>query len=309
MPTETEGKTGVEIIAPKESEAVEEDLIDHDPQLQRSKVEDLVDHELQRSKVEDLIDHELQRSKVEDLIDHEYQQTQSSDDGVTSAEQRVSEVGKNSKNYSFQERYGHLETDADLLNTAGCDMNYLDADMRQFHDQSLFIRQSRDGSAPSLRSSSSQVKTCMSALSTLSETPSTRSSLTGDVNGVTPPYERMPTSPKGENSNVVDLVKPSQPTIDREGTFALDLRSTDGSMQSWNSRNSSANHVALDARTTGNEVSSPTAASSTRTEDRFATNSDLVSGPVNSVAEDLVFHRESEVLDRATLMLPKNKTR
>ncbi|EGZ10656.1 hypothetical protein PHYSODRAFT_563579 [Phytophthora sojae] len=265
VPTETEGKTGVEIIAPKESEAVEEDLIDHDPQLQRSKVEDLVDHELQRSKVEDLIDHELQRSKVEDLIDHEYQQTQSSDDGVTSAEQRVSEVGKNSKNYSFQERYGHLETDADLLNTAGCDMNYLDADMRQFHDQSLFIRQSRDGSAPS------------------------------DVNGVTPPYERMPTSPKGENSNVVDLVKPSQPTIDREGTFALDLRSTDGSMQSWNSRNSSANHVALDARTTGNEVSSPTAASSTRTEDRFATNSDLVSGPVNSVAEDLVFHRESEV--------------
>ncbi|KAJ8577784.1 hypothetical protein ON010_g1421 [Phytophthora cinnamomi] len=308
-PVEVEGKEGVEITAPKESEAVEEDLIDHEHQLQGSKVEDLIDHEHQLQRSKGLIDreHELQRSKVEDLIDHEYQQNQVDDD-VKGIEQRVSGIAKgtlvneHAKKYSFQERYGNLETEEDLLNTAGCDMNYLDADMRQFHDQSLFIRQSRDGGAPSLRSSSSQMKNSMSAvLSTPSEAASIRSSLTGgDANGVTPPYEHMPTSPKGDTGKTVDLAKPSQPTIPREGTFALELMSMDGSQQSWNSRDSSADHVALDDQTTPNEKSSPSAASSsTRTDDRFAlTGSSLVSGPVNSVVQDLVFEedqRDSEV--------------
>ncbi|KAE9348594.1 hypothetical protein PF008_g7272 [Phytophthora fragariae] len=320
----------LEIIAPKETEAAEEDLIDHEHQLQRSKVEDLIDHEhqLQRSKVEDLIDHEhqLQRSmvedlidhehqltasKVEDLIDHEYQQNQvSTSDGVMAGHtQRGSEVTNESvngstpgaKKYSFQERYGHLETEADLLNTAGCDMNYLDADMRQFHDQSLFIRQSRDGGAPSLRSSSSQVKSgTPTLLSTPSEAPSTRSSLTaGDANGVTPPYEHMPTSPKGQSGKAVGLANTSQSTINREDTFALDLMSMDGSQQSWNSRNSSADDVALDDQLTPTEKSFSSAASSTRTDNRFAlTSSSLISGPVNSVIEDLVFEgaqRDSEL--------------
>ncbi|GMF24633.1 unnamed protein product [Phytophthora fragariaefolia] len=295
-PIKIEHKKTVEIIATNDSEVEDEEPIDHEHQLRHSKVEDLIDHEYQ-----------FKRSKVEDLIDHEYQrkQTMSSDKDSTYKEQQEETVkaasddkgtvATDDQKYSFQGRYGHL-AEKDMLNTAGCDMNYLDADMRQFHDQSLFIRQSHDG-RPSLRSSSSQLNGG-APHSVASLGPS---SLTGrGDNGVTPPYEHMPTSPKGESGEVVDLAKPSRPIVDREGTFALDAMSMDSSHKSWNSPVSSANSASLDAQMTSNQKSSLSATSSSRTVGRFAANGpSLVSEAADSVVEDLAFEeaqRKSEAM-------------
>ncbi|KAF1784014.1 P-loop containing nucleoside triphosphate hydrolase [Phytophthora cactorum] len=156
----TATRQAVELVAPKNTEVVEEDLIDHDQQLLRSKVEDLIDHEYQ---------HNDSAKKLDERVSEKFPGCDG--DG---------EANVVARKYSHE----HLseEDDEAILNTVGCDMNYLDADMRQFHDQSLFIRQSRDGGAPSLKDGMRS-------------------------------YERMPTSPKGESGKASDSAKPSRPTI------------------------------------------------------------------------------------------------
>ncbi|KAG3015393.1 hypothetical protein PC121_g3552 [Phytophthora cactorum] len=231
----------VELVAPKNTEVVEEDLIDHDQQLLRS--------------------------KVEDLIDHEYQHN----DSAKKLDERVSEKspgcdGDGEANVVAR-KYSHEqlseEDDEAILNTVGCDMNYLDADMRQFHDQSLFIRQSRDGGAPSLKDGMRS-------------------------------YERMPTSPKGESGKASDSAKPSRPTISREGTFDLDNKSVEEHQRTANTRAGSVDRVVLGS----SELSAKSSPSTTRTDDRFTTGVSLVSTQVDDAADDLVFmgaQRDSEV--------------
>ncbi|ETP29612.1 hypothetical protein F442_21247 [Phytophthora nicotianae P10297] len=243
-PRFTNNTHAVEVVAPKNTEVVE-DLIDHDQQLQRSKVEDLIDHEYQKESIT--------------TLDERVSKKSHDDGGVDVVTRKYTLHGR----YDQAEKTKHEQLseseDEAILNTVGCDMNYLDADMRQFHDQSLFIRQSRDGT-------SSQLKDGVSS------------------------YERMPTSPKTESGKALDLAKPSRPSISREETFVLDNMSVEEQQRSANTR------VVLGS----SELSSP---STTRTDDRFATDVSLVSAPVDGTADDLAFdgaQRDSEV-PRASL--------
>ncbi|KAL3664801.1 hypothetical protein V7S43_009981 [Phytophthora oleae] len=287
--TESDNTRFVEVVAPKRTEAVEEDLIDHEHQLQHSKVEDLIDHDYQDT------------TTVKEQDDRASEKSLGCDDDVNldvvarkytlhSRDDRATKHSQHDDSLS--------ETDDEvILNTVGCDMNYLDADMRQFHDQSLFIRQSRDGGAPILqgeRSFSSQLRDGMSSAN--SEVPSTSSN-------VLPPYEHMPTSPKGESGKTVDFSKPSRPTISREGTFALDNMMSEERQKSVNVRGGNVGGIVLDAQMAPSNTISLSALSTTRTDDRFATEFSAVSVPIDGAAEDLSFdgvQRDSEV-PRASL--------
>ncbi|EEY56182.1 uncharacterized protein PITG_08974 [Phytophthora infestans T30-4] len=228
-------------VAPKKTGVVEVDLIDRDQQLQRSKVEDLIDYEYDQTNIAKKRDEHV--SETSPGCDEDKQ------------------VDRLARKYSL---HGQMEAPTDgqqsesddeaILNTVGCDMNYLDADMRQFHDQSLFIRQSHDGGA-------SQSNDEMS------------------------PYERMPTSPKTKSGKALDLAIPSRPTINREGTFALENMSVDERQRSTNTRAGSANRVVLGP----SELSDKSSPSTTRTDDRFATGVSLVSTAVDGAADDLAF--------------------
>ncbi|GMF20234.1 unnamed protein product [Phytophthora lilii] len=313
---ETENKAPAELTGPKETERVEEDLIDHDHDSTYhgvEKIEDLIDHEYQQKQVssKERKSAEVPTQKMKeggadlevDAVPRKYTLHGSYDDTGDEKELVDQNQRLSDENDPFAQRDSEL-----ILNTAGCDMNYLDADMRQFHDQSLFIRQRRDGGAPSLHgepSFSSELIDNMSALPSLSASPSTSSSLVAEeVNGVTPPYEHIPTSPKGESGKVLDLAKPTRPTINREGTFALDHMTLEENQQSCSSRNGSAAGVVLDAQKAPNDTrisgnSSPTAVSSVSTDDRFAvTGSCLLSAPV---AENLVFEEAQWNSDTSNL--------
>ncbi|KAG1703493.1 hypothetical protein DVH05_007440 [Phytophthora capsici] len=270
----------VEVVAPNRTEAVEEDVVDHGHQLQHSKVEDLIDHDYQDS------------SAVKELNDRASEKSLGCDDDVNVdiVTRKYTQNSRDIQTTKLSQREDSFSESDDevILNTVGCDMNYLDEDMRQFHDQSLFIRQSRDGGAPSLHGESklsSQLRDGM---------PSGNSEVQSTSN-VLPPYEHMPTSPKGESGKTVDFSKPSRPTISREGTFALDNMMSEERQKPVNDR---AGGIVLDAQMAPSNVSSPSAVSTVRTDDRFATQFSAVSVPMNDAAEDLSFdlgQRDSEV--------------
>ncbi|KAG7381560.1 hypothetical protein PHYPSEUDO_005910 [Phytophthora pseudosyringae] len=288
VPTESDNTHGVELVVPRETNIVAKGVIDHEQQLQSSQVEDLIDHEYQ------------QNYSTKELDERLSEKSQGCDDV---------EVDVVARKYTLHGRYGQAEDLAEhkqrlseaedevVLNTVGCDMNYLDADMRQFHDQSLFIRQSRDNGAPSFhgeRSFSSQLKDSMSALP--SELQSTTSRTASK--GVLPPYEHTPTSPKGDS-----MAEPSRPTISRESTFALDNMVTEEHQRSVNARTGTAERLVLNSQKESSDSSPLTTELTTRTEDRFATGVSLIPAPVDGAPDDLVFEGaqcDSEVL-RASL--------
>ncbi|KAF4320337.1 hypothetical protein BBO99_00005778 [Phytophthora kernoviae] len=217
----------------------------------------------------------------EDLVDHEHRDLEEAESDDDNFAQRDSEL---------------------LLNTAGCDMNYLDADMRQFHDQSLFMRPSRSDEAPSFhgdRSFSSQLKDGMSAIP-LTDSSEARlmpanNAINQKANVATPPYEHMPTSPKGESGKSLDSATPTtRPIIHRDDTFALERMDLEERQVSRIVPAASAGHVVLDAMV---DKSSPAAVemSTIRTDDHFAVTGDsMVSVPVEGDAKSLTFHEDED---------------
>ncbi|KAK1946687.1 hypothetical protein P3T76_002239 [Phytophthora citrophthora] len=264
----------VEVVAPKRTEAVAEDLVDHDYQ-------DITADDRASEKSLGCDD-----DASVDVATRKYT-LHSRDDQVPNLSQRDDSLS---------------ETDDEvILNTVGCDMNYLDEDMRQFHDQSLFVRPSRDGGAPSLhgeRNFSSQLLDGMSSAN--SEVPSTSNA----GPNVIPPYEHMPTSPQGASGKTVDFSTPSRPTISREGTFALDNMMSEERQKSVNGRGGPVGGIVLDAQMAPSSVSSPSAVSTVRTDDRFPTGFSAVSVPMDGAAEDLVFdeaQRDDSDVPRASM--------
>ncbi|OWZ06099.1 hypothetical protein PHMEG_00021697 [Phytophthora megakarya] len=201
-------RTRVLFVA-QEAQTAEEDLIDRD-QLQKPKVEDLIDHEYEQKYVP------LKKMNVVDNVARKY-----------TLHGRYDQAENNSNHVNEQELSG--TDDEAILNTVGCDMNYLDADMRQFHDQSLFLRQSRDGQAPTVH---------------------------------------------GERTS--------------------QLKDVDENQKSWNARHASKDRVLLDAQNEPSDEDSIVDASTTRTDDRFATGLSLVSTAVDGSVEDLTFERDSD---------------
>ncbi|KAG7394101.1 hypothetical protein PHYBOEH_005839 [Phytophthora boehmeriae] len=213
-------------------------------------------------------------NEEEDLVDHEHRDSEEAESDGDSFAQRDSEL---------------------LLNTAGCDMNYLDADMRQFHDQSLFMRPNRSGDAPTFhgdRSFSSQLKDNMSALPVTASNEALLAPANKVINQeshvATPPYEHLPTSPKHKSEKSLDSApRTTRPTIHRDDTFALERMDLE---ERQVSRTAPAGHIVLDAM---GDKSSPTAVemSTIRTDDRFViANGSMVSAPVEGDAESLTFH-------------------
>ncbi|KAL4094552.1 hypothetical protein PRIC1_010213 [Phytophthora ramorum] len=287
---EVENKEGVNLVQPKAVDAAEDEFVDHEHAASYGgKMEDLIgrqgaigeEHFTGDEQRDSECSQGLSDDGEVDVVARKYTLHGGGDRNEVKEddEQRLSEADGDSDQFA--------QRDSELLNTAGCDMNYLDADMRQFHDQSLFIRPSREGGAPSFhgdRSFSSQLKDNMSAIST---SDAGSSAALGRIDGVAPSYEHLPTSPKGDSGKALDLAKLSRPTTNREGTFALGNMASEERQQPGNIF--SADAVILDAQQTSSDKSSPAAVSTTRTDDRFATEVSLVSAPVEGTAEDLVF--------------------
>ncbi|RLN62804.1 hypothetical protein BBJ28_00008316 [Nothophytophthora sp. Chile5] len=282
-------------VVPKVTEEEEEeDFIDHEDRLSEEAAENPADEQadLEADVVARKYTHpgtDDEDEEEEDIVDHSLSEEEGAGDDA------------------FAQRDSEL-----MLNTAGCDMNYLDADMRQFHDQSLFMPSNRGGGKPSFDGEqrfSAQLKDSMSSPSSVPSPTSAFISTTPSTiaEDVTAPYAHMPTSPDGDKSMPLDLglprpsMKYQRPGINREGTFALNNMAMEERQQSWNSTASppaSTRGVVLDAQRAPTENAS--VVSTTRTEPRFATTGiSLLSVPVDEHdEEDLSFQeaqRDSEV--------------
>lgn len=80
----------------------------------------------------------------EDFIDHDEEDDSGSEEGdidkdFVNDDARRPSANTGANPVELRNIQQEIDEEARILNTAGCDMRYLDDDMRQFHDQSLFV--------------------------------------------------------------------------------------------------------------------------------------------------------------------------